>query len=80
MAQKELVKSEIDYALLKAAILGDSLSRIARKARLQEKDTRKQLKLLKASRMIDNIRRPEGMYYFVTSKGERFITDYESKM
>jgi predicted transcriptional regulator len=80
MAQKALAKSEIDYTLLKAAILGDTVSRIARKTGMEEKAARQQLEALRASRLVDKNKRQEGIYYYVTGRGERFMTDYESKL
>jgi CTP-dependent riboflavin kinase len=77
LALKSLAIDDIDYAILKAAILGDTVQRIARKTRLSETTTRMHLMLLEKSGKIGKIRRRAGCYYFVKEKGERFIQRYE---
>jgi predicted transcriptional regulator len=80
LALKSLAIDDINYEILKAALLGDTLRRIARKARVSEATTRKHLRSLEESRQIGKNRRGNEYYYFVEAAGERFILRYEATL
>jgi CTP-dependent riboflavin kinase len=80
LALKSLAFDDVDYAILKAAILGDTLERIARKTRLSETTALQHLTSLGKSGKVGKIRRRAGYYYFVRERGERFIQRYEATL
>ena len=63
-----------DLAVLRAAILGDTLGSIARKTRLPQARVRESLGRLLKSKNIQ--RNPGNRYYFVTAYGEKMLSDY----
>ena len=64
---------EIDLAVIRAAILGDSLHRITGKTGISEVQVRKSLlRLIRAKK----IRLSRTGYYFVTEEGEEFLFKY----
>jgi len=72
--ETEWSEIEIDLAVIRAAILGDSLSRIMRKTGISEVVVRKSLtRLIRAKRI--QLNRRTG-YYFVTEEGEKSLSKF----
>jgi len=75
--ETERSEIEIDLAVIRAAILGDSLFRIRRKTGISEVVVRKSLsRLIRTKRILLNRRTG---YYFVTEEGEKFLSVADHK-
>jgi predicted transcriptional regulator len=78
LALNALAIDDIDYGIMNAAILGNSLVPITRKTHLSTNVARRHLKLLEDRGQMSWTLNGSKKYYFVTEKGERSILAYEA--